>query len=83
MWKQHKTICQSIFTLNKSHQQNVIKEGSYVNDLSIKEKEKVATLIGDKCLMDCQLGGVPSTALLDTGESQVSTVSEKHLKKIK
>lgn len=34
---------------------------------SIKEKAKVATLIGDKCLMDCQIGSVPSTPLEKTG----------------
>ena len=79
MWKQHKTICQSIFTLNKSHQQNVIKRECYANDLSMKGKSMVATLIGDTCLMDCEIGGVPSPALLDRGQ-QVSNVSEKQLK---
>lgn len=39
----------------------------------------VATLIGDTCLMDCEIGGVPSPALLDRGQ-QVSNVSEKQLK---
>ena len=79
VWKQHKTICQSIFTLNKGHQQNVIKRECYANDLSMKEKSMVATLIGDTSLMDCEIGGVPSPALLDRGQ-QVSNVSEKQLK---
>ena len=79
VWKPHKAICQSTFALYKSHRQNVIMQESYANDLSAKEKAKVATLIGDKCLMDFQLDGVPSTALLDSG-AQVSIVSEKHLK---
>ena len=26
LWKQHKTICQSIFALKKNHQQNAIKQ---------------------------------------------------------
>ena len=39
----------------------------------------VATLIGDTCLMDCEIGGVPSPALLGRGQ-QVSSVNEKQLK---
>ena len=46
---------------------------------SIKEKTKIATLIRDKCLMDCQPGDVPSTVLLDT-RSQVFNFSGKCLK---
>ena len=75
VWKHHKTLCQSIFTLNKSHQQNVLKQGRHANDLFITEKTKVATLTGDNCLIDCQLEGVSSTAFLDA-----FNFSEKHPK---
>ena len=40
---------------------------------------KVAALIKDKYLIDCQLGSVTSTTLLDTG-AQVFIVGEKYLK---
>ena len=78
VWKQHKTMSQSIFPLKRSYEQNVIKQGHYVNDVSIKEKAKAANLIGNKCLMDWQLDGIPSAALQDS-RLQVSIDSEKYL----
>ena len=41
----------------------------------ITEKTKIATLTGDNCVIDCQLEGVSSTALLDA-----FNFSEKHPK---
>ena len=70
-WHKHKTLGTSIATLEKKHNK------SFPTHLSPKEKAKIAKIVGEKCLMQCELSGVPTSVLLDTG-AQVSIVSEKY-----
>ena len=34
-----------------------MRAGTYSTVLSVKERAKVATLVGESCLIDCQLDG--------------------------
>ena len=50
-----------------------MRAGTYSTVLSVKERAKVATLVGESCLIDCQLDGQVTLWLLDTG-AQVSII---------
>ena len=41
--------------------------GTYSSVLSVKDEAKVASLVGESCLIDCQLNGQITSLLLDTG----------------
>ena len=76
-WHKHKILCTSIATLEKKHNRNILQDKSFPTHLSPKEKAKMAKIVGEKCLMQCELSGVPKSVLLDTG-AQVSIASEKY-----
>ena len=71
-------MCTSIATLEKKHNRNILHDKSFPIDLSPKEKAKMAKIVREKCLTQCELSGVPTSVLLDTG-AQVSIFSEKYL----
>ena len=73
-WKYHKVVCQSIAQLATQQRENNNKRGSYVNNFTIKEQSEIADIVGEKCLIECELNGVSSTLLLDSG-AQVSILS--------
>ena len=77
-WHKHKILCTSIATLAKKHNRNILQDKSFPAHLSLKEKAKLVKIVGEKCLMQCELSGVLRNFLLDTG-GQVSIVSEKYL----
>ena len=76
-WHKHKIFCTSIATFEKKHNRNILQDKSFPTHLSPKEIAKMAKIVGKKCLMQCELSGVPASVLLDTG-AQVSIV-EKYL----
>ena len=67
-----------ISTLAAQRQEEVFKRGSYIFNLSAKQKHKATRLIGEKWLIKVLLNNKLSSVLLDNG-GQVSTISEKYL----
>ena len=77
-WTHHKTICISIATLHDQHKEKTYKSGSYSTNLTPKEKNNVAELIGDKCLIQCGINESEASVSLDTG-AHVSIISEDYM----
>ena len=79
-WHKHKILCTSIATFEKKTKdnRNILQDKSFPTHLSPKEKAKMAKIVGEKCLMQCELSGAPKSVLLDTS-AQVSIISEKYL----
>ena len=44
-----------------------MRAGTYSSVLSVKDEARVASLVGESCLIDCQLNGQITLLLLDTG----------------
>ena len=63
-WINRKTICTSTATLHDQHKKKTYKSGSYPTNLTPKEKNKVAELISDKCLIQCKLNKREALVLL-------------------
>ena len=61
----------------KKNNRNILQDKSFPTHLSPEEKAKMAKIVGEKCVMQCELSGVPPSVWLDTG-AQVSIV-EKYL----
>ena len=86
-WEHHKPICEAIQILSrdfgKSTSESRLTDAENVNvfstHITLKEKTKVAKLIGKKCIVLCKLNGVETPVLLDTG-AQVSIISLQELK---
>ena len=78
-WKQHQILCKSIITLQKEQRDKVLRAGTYSSVLSVKDEAKLASLVGESCLIDCQLNGQVTSLLLDTG-AQVSIIDIEDLK---
>ena len=55
--------------------------GLYSSTLTVKDEAKVAGLVGESCLTDCQLNGQVMSLLLDTG-AQVSIIDMEDLKNL-
>ena len=64
--------------LTWSAKEKIYNSGLYSTSLTPKEKNKVAELIGDKCLIQCRVNKREALVLLDTG-AQVSNVSEDYI----
>ena len=78
-WKQHQILCKSIITLQKEQRDKVLRAGTYSSVLSVKDEAKLASLVAESCLIDCQLNGQVTSLLLDTG-AQVSIIDIEDLK---
>ena len=48
--------------------------GTYSSAVSVKDKAKVASLVGESRLIDCQLNGQVTLLLLDTGFKSSSSI---------
>ena len=75
-WKHHKTICQAIGTLASDQ----CKKTIFKSHVSHQNHAKLIKLIGEKCQIKCEIGGVSSTGLWDTG-AMVSVICRSWLKK--
>ena len=53
--------------------------GTYSSVLSVRDEAKVTSLVGESCLIDCQLNGQVTSLLLDTG-AQMSVIDMEDLK---
>ena len=72
--KQHQKLCQSISDLQQQHRDKILKAGTYLTTSTVNENRAVASLIGERCLLNCYLNDQPSTLLLDSG-AQVSIIN--------
>ena len=69
-------LCQSIIQLKQRHKNEVFNKGSYQTDCSVKDKPKVAKLVGEKCMLQCRLADIVMPVLMDTG-AQVSIIEKR------
>ena len=67
-----------VATLNDQHKGKIYESGSYSINLSPKEKNQNAELIGDKFFMHCSLNKWVVSTLLDTG-AQVLIISDNYM----
>ena len=75
-WSQHQSYCKALNILSQS---NEIQVGESITHLSPKDHAKISSLVGNKCMIDCNLNGIKTKALWDTG-SQVSVISKPFLR---
>ena len=69
-------LCQSIIQLKQRHKNEVFNKGSYQTACSVKDKPKVAKLVGEKCMLQCRLADIVMPVLMDTG-AQVSIIEKR------
>ena len=71
-------LCKSICQLQQQHKDKIYKAGSYQTSCSMKKKSQIVKLVGDKCIIECNVNNVSIPVLMDTG-AQVSIIEEKML----
>ena len=76
-WNDHKILCKSIRTL-EDQQEKQCDERCKFSTMSPNKEKKIAQLIGKKCTVNVEIGGMATKALWDTG-AQISLVSTKWL----
>ena len=76
-WNDHKTLCKSIKTL-EDQQEKRCDERCKFSTMSPNKEKEIAQLIGKKCTVNVEIGGMATKALWDTG-AQISLVSAKWL----
>ena len=79
IWR-HDVLCQSIIQLKQQHKNEVFNKGSYQTVCSMKDKPKVAKLVGEKCMLQCWLNDIVMPVLMDTG-AQVFIIEKRFLEK--
>ena len=72
---QHKELCKAIHSLDKSPIANTM----FTAHMSSVEFQCVAKLIGKRCVVSCNVGGVDERCLYDTG-AMVSLITESWIK---
>ena len=70
-WKKHKVLCAAIHQLTKDMESKIEEACSFESHLAPKQKEKIASVIGQRCMIDCMIGGQKVKGLWNTG-SQVA-----------
>ena len=51
--KQHQKICQSISDLQQQYRDKILRAGTYSTTLTVNENRAVASLIGERYLLNC------------------------------
>ena len=77
-WEEHKVLCSAIDTLTRQKMDS--NPTMFRSHLSPTNHKKLIKLVGEKCLVRCNISGIPSRSLWDTG-AMVSAVSKKWLRK--
>ena len=75
---EHKVLCNAIQHVHKDLSEKLLRACTYINHITPKQQNKIINLIGEQCVVDCQIAGKISKALWDTG-SQVCLLSTKWL----
>ena len=82
-WSEHGPICKALNLLAPDPDDSSSLENaanSFACHLTPKQKFRLSSLVGNKCIVKCKLNGQNASVLWDTG-SQVSLVSSSFLKK--
>ena len=66
-WKAHKVLCHAIQSLHQDSVNKAKKACEFASHITPKQKNKIAKLVGGRCIIDCRIGGQKESALLDTG----------------
>ena len=74
-WGDHKPLCNAIKVLSV-RQDRMTEDRCVFGHLDPKEERNLIGLVGRRCTVQCNIGGVESEALWDTG-AEVSLVSEQ------
>ena len=69
-WSEHKKLCCAIQDLSKAEDNS--NSGHFMSHLTPKQHTKLTNLVGNRCTVNCQLGGKTTQALWDTGSSVLS-----------
>ena len=78
-WSEYKKLCCAIQDLSKTEKNN--NSGHFMSHLTLQQHTKITNLVGNRCTVNCQLGGKTTQALWDTG-AQVSLVSKQFLREM-
>ena len=76
-WHKHKVLCNAISFLAKKKNDSLC--GTYVSHITPKNRAKIIRLVGSKCTVKCNLQGVPTVCLYDTG-AQICLLSDVWLR---
>ena len=77
-WSEHKVLCAAIQQLQKDSVEKCKRACSFESHLTPAQKQKIVKLVGERCLIGCQISGKQTKALWDTG-SQICLISMKWL----
>jgi hypothetical protein len=81
-WDEHKTLCTAIknlYTSTKRGLEDSADENVFISHLTPSQRNTVAKLVGEKCHVRCELNGIETDVLWDTG-AQVSIIPERVLR---
>ena len=81
-WKEHQTVCKTISKLTKERDELIDLKCSFISHITPKVHHKLVKLVGERCIIDCEIDGVVGEALWDTG-AQVSLLSKLWLEREK
>ena len=70
-------LCTPISNLMKHNKDNIFSNKSYETNCSMKDKPKVAKLVGDKCFLQCVINNTNIPVLMDKG-AQVSIIEQEY-----
>ena len=76
----HKVLCMAIQQLTRLEEKEIKDSCEFMTHLNSKEHQKVAALVGNKCVMTCKIAKRKFKALWDSG-AQVSLLSLRWLQK--
>ena len=78
-WAAHKVICGSIAELEEQDRKKCKQACEFADSsLGSAGKQKLLQLIGDRCIVKCNLNGIECNSLWDTG-AQISLISKSWL----
>ena len=73
-WKGHKLLCSTISSLSRERGEKIDEMCSFISHVTPKVHQKLVQLVGERCIIQCKIGGRDEEGLWDTG-AQVSLVS--------
>ena len=71
-------MCNTISGLAKERDEIIDKNCCFVSHVTPKVRQKLVQLVGERCVIQCEIGGCEEESLWDTG-AQVSLVSQRWL----
>ena len=80
-WADHSVICEAIQQLSVPKQTSLEFGNSFPTNPNPQQRNNIAKLVGNMCLINCTFDGKQIRALFDTG-AQVSIISSKNLQKL-